>query len=134
MNVGPTLRKVRYFALAALLTLVAGCASDNVLVEFEGVVNVTGLAIPIEFRFISYGQTLRGDYYLDGAKVRTGRTEGTITGTDLAMTIYEDRTDGCVYDFEGTINDEELEGVFEPVEDQEVACLTGGTWELTRVY
>ena len=127
-------RRSRYLALVALLALFAGCARTDVLVEFEGVVNVTGLVIPIEFRFVSYGQTLRGDYFLDGAKVRTGRTEGTIAGTDLTMTIHEDRTDGCVYDFEGTINDEELEGIFEPVEDQEVPCLTGGTWELTRVY
>lgn len=124
----------RLLVLAALLVFVAGCGREDVLIEFEGVVNVTGLVIPIEFRFVSYGQTLRGDYFLDGAKVRTGRTEGSITGTDLSMTIYEDRVDGCVYDFEGTINDEELEGVFEPVEGQEVPCLTGGTWELTRVY
>ena len=126
--------KARVLVLAALMVLVAGCTREDVLVEFEGVVNVTGLVIPIEFRFVSYGQTLRGDYFLDGANVRSGRTEGAITGTDLIMSIYEEKVDGCVYDFEGTINDEELEGVFQPVEDQEVPCLTGGTWELTRVF
>lgn len=124
----------RFLALAAVLVLFTGCARENVLLEFEGVVNATGLEIPIEFRFLTYGQTLRGDYFLAGAKVRTGRTEGTIVGTELTMTIYEDNVGGCVYDFDGTINDEELEGIFEPVEDQEVPCLSGGTWELTRVY
>lgn len=118
----------------AVLALVAGCARENVLVEFEGTVNSTGASVPIEFRFLTYGQTLRGDYFLAGAKLRTGRTEGTIIGTDLTMTIFEERVDGCLYDFEGTITDEDLEGIFEPVEDQEVACLSGGTWELTRVY
>jgi hypothetical protein len=88
----------------------------------------------VEFRFLTYGQALRGDYFVAGAKSRSGRAEGTIDGTDLTMVIYEERVPGCLFDFEGSINDEELVGIFEPREDQEIDCGTGGTWELVRVF
>lgn len=120
--------------LGALLLLLAACARENVLIEFEGTITITGAVVPVEFRFLTYGQALRGDYFVAGAKTRTGRAQGTIVGTDLTMIIYEERVPGCVFDFEGTINDEELVGIFEPVEDQELDCGTGGTWELFRVY
>jgi len=114
--------------------VLAACAREDVLIEFEGTITTTGLVVPVEFRFLTYGQALRGDYFLADAKTRSGRAEGTIVGTDLTMSIYEERVPGCVFDFEGTINDEELVGIFEPREDQEIDCGTGGTWELTRVF
>lgn len=127
-------RRVGVPFLGALLLLLAACARENVLIEFEGTITTTGAVVPVEFRFLTYGQALRGDYFLAGAKTRTGRTQGTIDGTDLTMIIYEERVPGCVFDFEGSINDEELVGIFEPIEDQELDCGTGGTWELSRVY
>lgn len=126
-------RRVGVLSLAAVL-LLAACAREDVLIEFEGTITTTGQVVPVEFRFLTYGQALRGDYFLSGAKTRTGRAEGTIDGTALSMTIYEDRVPGCVFEFDGSINDEELVGIFEPHEDQELDCGTGGTWDLTRVY
>lgn len=128
------MRRVSVLFLAASLLLLAACARENVLIEFEGTITTTGLIVPVEFRFLTYGQALRGDYFVAGAKKRTGRAEGTIEGSDLTMSIYEERVDGCVFDFEGTINDEELFGIFQPREDLEIDCGTGGTWDLTRVY
>lgn len=119
--------------VVALLVLSA-CAREDVLIEFEGTITTTGLVVPVEFRFLTYGQALRGDYFLAGAKTRSGRAEGTIEGTELSMAIHEERDPGCVFDFEGSINDEELVGIFEPREDQEIDCGTGGTWDLARVY
>lgn len=127
-------RRVGVLLLAAALLMLAACAREDVLIEFEGTITATGMVVPVEFRFLTYGQALRGDYFLAGAKTRTGRTEGTIDGTDLTMAIYEERVPGCVFDFEGSIDDEELVGIFEPREDQEIDCGTGGTWELARVF
>ena len=127
-------RRVGVLLLVATLLVLTACAREDVLVEFEGTITTVGLEVPVEFHFLTYGQALRGDYYVSGAKTRTGRAEGTIDGTDLTMTIYEERVPGCVFDFEGSINDEELVGIFEPREDQEIDCGTGGTWELTRIY
>lgn len=120
--------------LAATLLVVTACAREDLLIEFEGTITTVGQVVPVELRFLTYGQALRGDYFLADAKTRSGRVEGTIDGADLTMTIYEERVPGCIFDFEGSVNDEELVGIFEPREDQEIDCGTGGTWELARVY
>src|SRR5690606_15200675 len=114
--------------------VLTACAREDVLLEFAGSITTGGLEVPVEFRFLTYGQALRGDYFVADAKTRSGRAEGTIDGTDLTMTIYEDRVPGCIFDFEGSIDDAALVGVFEPREDQEIDCGTGGTWELARKY
>ena len=129
-----SVRKVGVLLLAATLLVVTACAREDVLLQFEGTITTVGLVVPVEFRFLTYGQALRGDYFLADAKTRSGRAEGTIDGADLVMTIYEERVPGCIFDFEGHINDDELAGIFEPREDQEIECGTGGTWELARVY
>lgn len=110
------------FVLAA--TLLTSCASFLAVYEFEGAATIDGAAHQLLFRFTSYEQLVRGSYYVDGAEEATGLAEGTIDGSDLAMTLTE--TD-CVFDFVGTVTTANLNGAYVP---RTAGCGTGGTWSL----
>lgn len=114
----------RVLGVTLLVTLLASCASFLAVYEFEGAATIDGAAHQLLFRFTSYEQLVRGSYYVDGAEEATGLAEGTIDGSDLAMTLTEGE---CVFDFEGTVTTSSLDGAYMP---RTAGCGTGGTWSL----
>jgi len=118
------MRKRVLVPVVLVVTLLASCASFMALHEFEGAASIDGEAHTLLFRFTSYGQLVRGSYYLDGAEDASGLAEGTISGSDLVLTLTEG---DCEFDFVGSVTTSSLDGTYMPRTD---GCGSGGTWSL----
>lgn len=118
------MKKLVLLPLAFTVALLASCASFLAVHEFEGTATVDGAPVPLLFRFTTYEGLVRGSYFVDGAIEATGNAEGTLSGTTLLMTLTEG---DCVYDFEGIVNSENLNGAYLP---RTTGCGAGGTWTL----
>lgn len=121
------MRKRIFLPLVLSALLLAACGSFMPVHEFKGTATVNAVSAPLLFRFTTYGELVRGTHFLADSEEPTGRTEGTLSGTKLEMTLI---SGDCVYDFKGSVDAEELLGTFS---SRTTACGPGGSWALKSV-
>ncbi len=117
--------KMRVLLPLVLATaLLAACGSFMPVHEFKGTATMGPEQAPLLFRFTTYGELVRGTYYLADAEEPTGQTEGTLSATKLVMTLT---AGDCEYDFKGAVDESELVGKYVP---RKANCGVSGSWAL----